>query len=132
VWPDRPTPTSNSRSTTGSWGRGLEPYPVQEQAIASIFAGKSVLVYAPLRASWQGDGPRHTVTINGGSPSAAPLATINGRWEWSEFVEFVNTVDAEIRRLETLPIAALPREESGDTCDPAPRDEPRPPPKARR
>ncbi|MBX3160570.1 MAG: DEAD/DEAH box helicase [Deltaproteobacteria bacterium] len=29
------------------WGRGLEPYPVQEQAIAAIFAGKSVLVTVP-------------------------------------------------------------------------------------
>jgi len=29
------------------WGRGLEPYPVQEQAIGAIFAGKSVLVTVP-------------------------------------------------------------------------------------
>ncbi|MEO7095158.1 MAG: DEAD/DEAH box helicase, partial [Polyangiales bacterium] len=29
------------------WGRGLEPYPVQEQAIAKILAGKSVLVTVP-------------------------------------------------------------------------------------
>jgi hypothetical protein len=29
------------------WSRGLEPYPVQEQAIAAIFAGKSVLVTVP-------------------------------------------------------------------------------------
>jgi hypothetical protein len=29
------------------WGRGLEPYPVQEQAIAAIFAGESVLVTVP-------------------------------------------------------------------------------------
>jgi len=29
------------------WGRGLEPYPVQEQAIAKIFAGESVLVTVP-------------------------------------------------------------------------------------
>ena len=29
------------------WGRGLEPYPVQEQAISAIFAGKSVLVTVP-------------------------------------------------------------------------------------
>ena len=29
------------------WGRGLEPYPVQEQAISQIFAGKSVLVTVP-------------------------------------------------------------------------------------
>jgi hypothetical protein len=29
------------------WGRGLEPYPVQEQAITQIFAGHSVLVTVP-------------------------------------------------------------------------------------
>ena len=29
------------------WGRGLEPYPVQERALAEIFAGKSVLVTVP-------------------------------------------------------------------------------------
>ncbi|HEY4059180.1 MAG TPA: DEAD/DEAH box helicase, partial [Kofleriaceae bacterium] len=29
------------------WGRGLEPYPVQEQAISAIFAKKSVLVTVP-------------------------------------------------------------------------------------
>jgi hypothetical protein len=29
------------------WGRGLEPYPVQEQAIGAIFAGKSLLVTVP-------------------------------------------------------------------------------------
>src|SRR5215470_8079097 len=29
------------------WGRGLEPYPVQEQAIGHIFAGRSVLVTVP-------------------------------------------------------------------------------------
>ncbi len=29
------------------WSRGLEPYPVQEQAIAAIFANKSVLVTVP-------------------------------------------------------------------------------------
>jgi superfamily II DNA/RNA helicase len=29
------------------WGRGLEPYPVQEQAITKIFAGESVLVTVP-------------------------------------------------------------------------------------
>ena len=29
------------------WGRGLEPYPVQEKAISEIFAGKSVLVTVP-------------------------------------------------------------------------------------
>ncbi len=29
------------------WSRGLEPYPVQEQAISAIFAGKSVLVTVP-------------------------------------------------------------------------------------
>jgi len=29
------------------WSRGLEPYPVQEQAIGYIFAGKSVLVTVP-------------------------------------------------------------------------------------
>lgn len=29
------------------WGRGLEPYPVQEQAIGKIFAGESVLVTVP-------------------------------------------------------------------------------------
>jgi hypothetical protein len=29
------------------WGRGLEPYPVQEQAIAPIIAGKSVMVTVP-------------------------------------------------------------------------------------
>ncbi|MGE0546916.1 MAG: DEAD/DEAH box helicase [Kofleriaceae bacterium] len=29
------------------WSRGLEPYPVQEQAITQIFAGKSVLVTVP-------------------------------------------------------------------------------------
>jgi hypothetical protein len=29
------------------WSRGLEPYPVQEQAIGAIFAGKSVLVTVP-------------------------------------------------------------------------------------
>ncbi len=29
------------------WGRGLEPYPVQEQAVSAIFAGKSVLVTVP-------------------------------------------------------------------------------------
>jgi Lhr-like helicase len=29
------------------WGRGLEPYPVQEQAIAHIFAGRSLLVTVP-------------------------------------------------------------------------------------
>jgi hypothetical protein len=29
------------------WGRGLEPYPVQEQAISLIFAGKSVMVTVP-------------------------------------------------------------------------------------
>ncbi len=29
------------------WGKGLEPYPVQEQAISHIFAGKSVLVTVP-------------------------------------------------------------------------------------
>jgi hypothetical protein len=29
------------------WNRGLEPYPVQEQAIGAIFAGKSVLVTVP-------------------------------------------------------------------------------------
>ncbi len=29
------------------WSRGLEPYPVQEQAIGMIFAGKSVLVTVP-------------------------------------------------------------------------------------
>ncbi|HEY0191295.1 MAG TPA: DEAD/DEAH box helicase, partial [Kofleriaceae bacterium] len=29
------------------WGRGLEPYPVQEQAISHIFAGRSVLVTVP-------------------------------------------------------------------------------------
>ena len=28
-------------------GRGIEPYPVQEQAISLIFAGKSVLVTVP-------------------------------------------------------------------------------------
>ncbi|MEO8553117.1 MAG: DEAD/DEAH box helicase, partial [Kofleriaceae bacterium] len=29
------------------WSKGLEPYPVQEQAISAIFAGKSVLVTVP-------------------------------------------------------------------------------------
>ncbi|MBA3394792.1 MAG: DEAD/DEAH box helicase [Deltaproteobacteria bacterium] len=29
------------------WGRGLEPYPVQEQAITKIFAGESLLVTVP-------------------------------------------------------------------------------------
>jgi len=29
------------------WGRGLEPYPVQEQAISAMFAAKSVLVTVP-------------------------------------------------------------------------------------
>jgi len=29
------------------WSKGLEPYPVQEQAISKIFAGKSVLVTVP-------------------------------------------------------------------------------------
>src|SRR5436190_13094036 len=29
------------------WSRGLEPYPVQEQAIGKIFAGESVLVTVP-------------------------------------------------------------------------------------
>ena len=29
------------------WGKGLEPYPVQEQAISAIFAGKSVMVTVP-------------------------------------------------------------------------------------
>ncbi|MGE0870581.1 MAG: DEAD/DEAH box helicase [Kofleriaceae bacterium] len=29
------------------WSRGLEPYPVQEQAVTQIFAGKSVLVTVP-------------------------------------------------------------------------------------
>lgn len=29
------------------WSRGLEPYPVQEQAISAIFAGKSLLVTVP-------------------------------------------------------------------------------------
>ncbi|HEY4175909.1 MAG TPA: DEAD/DEAH box helicase, partial [Kofleriaceae bacterium] len=29
------------------WGRGLEPYPVQEQAVAAIFARKSLLVTVP-------------------------------------------------------------------------------------
>src|SRR3954469_24164222 len=29
------------------WSRGLEPYPVQEKAIAAIFAGKSLLVTVP-------------------------------------------------------------------------------------
>ena len=29
------------------WARGLEPYPVQEQAIGPIIAGKSVLVTVP-------------------------------------------------------------------------------------
>src|SRR3954471_21750203 len=29
------------------WSRGLEPYPVQEQAISHIFAGRSVLVTVP-------------------------------------------------------------------------------------
>ena len=29
------------------WGRGLEPYPVQEQAITKIFAGESMLVTVP-------------------------------------------------------------------------------------
>ena len=29
------------------WGKGLEPYPVQEQAITQIFKGKSVLVTVP-------------------------------------------------------------------------------------
>nr|MBA3542290.1 DEAD/DEAH box helicase [Deltaproteobacteria bacterium] len=29
------------------WGRGIEPYPVQEQALAHIFAGSSVLVTVP-------------------------------------------------------------------------------------
>ncbi len=29
------------------WGRGLEPYPVQEQAISTIFKGSSVLVTVP-------------------------------------------------------------------------------------
>ncbi len=29
------------------WGKGLEPYPVQEQAIAPIIAGKSVMVTVP-------------------------------------------------------------------------------------
>ena len=29
------------------WGKGLEPYPVQEKAISAIFAGKSVLVTVP-------------------------------------------------------------------------------------
>lgn len=29
------------------WSRGLEPYPVQEQAIGAIFAGKSLLVTVP-------------------------------------------------------------------------------------
>ena len=29
------------------WGRGIEPYPVQEQAISHIFAGKSVMVTVP-------------------------------------------------------------------------------------
>jgi hypothetical protein len=29
------------------WGRGLEPYPVQEQALGHIFAGRSVLVTVP-------------------------------------------------------------------------------------
>ncbi|MFT3692250.1 MAG: DEAD/DEAH box helicase [Kofleriaceae bacterium] len=29
------------------WSRGLEPYPVQEQAISAIFAGKSVMVTVP-------------------------------------------------------------------------------------
>ncbi len=29
------------------WSRGLEPYPVQEQAISAIFAGKNVLVTVP-------------------------------------------------------------------------------------
>jgi hypothetical protein len=29
------------------WGRGLEPYPVQEQALTHIFAGRSVLVTVP-------------------------------------------------------------------------------------
>ncbi len=29
------------------WGRGLEPYPVQEQAISRIFAGENVLITVP-------------------------------------------------------------------------------------
>lgn len=29
------------------WGKGLEPYPVQEKAISAIFAGKSVMVTVP-------------------------------------------------------------------------------------
>ena len=29
------------------WSKGLEPYPVQEQAFGAIFAGKSVLVTVP-------------------------------------------------------------------------------------
>src|SRR6185436_16568130 len=29
------------------WSRGLEPYPVQEQAIGHIFAGRSLLVTVP-------------------------------------------------------------------------------------
>jgi len=29
------------------WGKGLQPYPVQEQALAHIFAGRSVLVTVP-------------------------------------------------------------------------------------
>ena len=29
------------------WGRGIEPYPVQEQAISAVFAGKGVLITVP-------------------------------------------------------------------------------------
>ena len=29
------------------WGRGLEPYPIQEQAITKIFAGENVLITVP-------------------------------------------------------------------------------------
>src|SRR5450432_2942803 len=29
------------------WGKGMEPYPVQEKAISAIFAGKSVMVTVP-------------------------------------------------------------------------------------
>ena len=37
--------------------KGLEPYPVQEQAISHIFAGKSVLVTVPEKRARGPDGP---------------------------------------------------------------------------